>query len=213
MTTKSRTTFKKILSWASTVVTFIIIALAIAVIINVIVAKKQDKPVSFFGVSCAVVLSASMEPEIMTGDLIAFEEYDYESLQVGDIIVFVGGSGFGEREGENIVHKIIAITENGIKTQGVNNGVADTDLVTEDNYVGKYTGFHSAFFGGLVSFLSSWGVPIIIIIVALPFIIKQIIKIIKLSKESGNGEASSEENALQGGLSDEDAPSDDTDKK
>jgi signal peptidase len=153
----------------------------------------QNKPVKFFGYSFAVVLTGSMEPEIMTGDLIIFKSCDASDINVGDDIVFIAGSGFDKLEGQSIVHRVIEVVEDNssssqesksvsFRTQGINNFSADKDVVTESNLLGVCI-YNSAFWGGVFTFFSKYGVIILIALIALPFIVKQIIKIVKLSKD------------------------------
>ena len=157
----------KVFSIICTVLTAIILALTAVIIVNMIVCRAQNKPVSFFGTSFAIVQTNSMEPEI----------------KVGDLIVFVAGEGFDEAiKGQSVVHEAIAITENGITTKGVNNPSADRARVTADNLLGICT-FNSAGWGAFSTFLSKYGIIFIIALIAIPFIVSQIIKIVKLSKQ------------------------------
>lgn len=175
----------KIITVVLSVLTAIIAVLAAAIIINMIVCRVKQKPVTFFGTAFAIVQTDSMEPKIMTGDLIVYRSCKYADIEVGDVIVFVAGNGFSESvRGKSIVHEAIEITADGIRTKGVHNAGADTDLVTEANLLGICTG-NSAFWGDVFTFLNKYGIFLIIAVIALPFIIKQIIKIVKLSK---NGE-------------------------
>jgi hypothetical protein len=100
--------------------------------------------------------------------------------------VFVADSSFGTLEGQNIVHRVIEVVDVsgslGFKTQGINNSSADKEVVTESTLLGECI-YNSAFWGKVFTFLSKYGVVILIAIVALPFIIKQVVKIIKLSKD------------------------------
>ncbi len=176
----------KIISVICTVLTVIIAALTCYVVVSIIIAKTQSKPVNLFGSSFAVVQTDSMEPEIMTGDLIVFRLCDIGEVHEGDNIVFVAGDGFDKNvRGESIVHQAINLTEYGIQTKGVHNDSADRDLVTADNFLGICT-YNSAFLGALFTFLSKYGIFIIIVVIALPFIIKQVIKIVKLAKNGDN---------------------------
>ena len=184
---KGKVPVKKILSVICTVLTVLIVALAAAIIINMIYCRAKNKPVSFFGSSFAIVQTNSMEPYIMTGDLIIFKTCSYKDVKVGDYIVFTAGDGFGKRKGQSIVHAVKEITEDGIITQGLNNSGPDTDLVTSKNLLGICT-YNSAGWGKLFTFISRYGIIFIIALVAVPFIIKQIIKIVKLSKQKDGEE-------------------------
>ncbi len=184
----------KIFSIICTVLTAIFAVLTCYVIISVIVAKVQNKPANLFGSSFSIVMTNSMEPEIMTGDLIVFHICDISEVSEDDNIVFFAGEHFGEMRGQTIVHKAINVTEYGIQTKGVNNPSADVDFVTAENFIGICT-FNSAFLGALFSFISKYGIFLIIFLIALPIIVTQVIKIIKLSKQSNTDgkEAKAEE--------------------
>lgn len=185
----------KVFSIICTVLTAIILALTAVIIVNMIVCRAQNKPVSFFGTSFAIVQTNSMEPEIKVGDLIVYHSCEYSEVEVGDYIVFVAGEGFDEAiKGQSVVHEAIAITENGITTKGVNNPSADRARVTADNLLGICT-FNSAGWGAFFTFLSKYGIILIIALIAIPFIVSQIIKIVKLSKQ--REEEKKAENAIQ----------------
>lgn len=183
---KGKSPVKKAISIICTVLTVIIVAFAVGILINMIVCRAKNKPVSFFGTSFAIVQTNSMEPYIMTGDLIVFKSCSINDVKVGDYIVFVAGDGFSKSiRGQSIVHEVIEITEDGIKTQGKNrvtNPGPDKDLVTAKNFLGKCTS-NSAGWGRFFRFLSKYGIIIIIAIVVVPFVIKQAMKIAKLSKQ------------------------------
>ena len=177
--------------------TVLIVALAAAIIINMIYCRARNKPVSFFGSSFAIVQTNSMEPYIMTGDLIIFKTCSYSDVKVGDYIVFKAGDGFGKLKGQSIVHEVIEITEQGIKTQGKNkitNPGPDKDYVTAKNLLGICT-YNSAGWGKVFTFISRYGIIFIIALVAVPFIAKQIIKIVKLSKQKEGEEVVAVEGA------------------
>lgn len=177
----------KIFSTVCTVLTVILAVLAVAILVNMIVCRAQKRPVSFFGTSFAIVQTESMEPEILKGDLILFKSVKYENLKQGDIIVFVAGDGFGEQmKGQNIVHRVHEITSSGIITKGDNNTSTDKDVVTADNLIGVCTSNSSAW-GKIFSFLGKYGLIFLIAIIALPIIVSQTVKIIKLSKAKNDG--------------------------
>jgi signal peptidase I len=184
---------KKFLSVLGTVLTVIIFILTIFVLINAVVAKVKNRPASFFGYSFAIVVTQSMEPEIMTGDMIIFKSCSYDDVTVGDDIVFIAGESFGQICGQSVVHKVVDIDDSGIQTQGVNsvtNPSPDTDRVTAENLLGICI-YNSTFLGRLFTFFSKFGVVILIALIAIPIIVKQIIKIVKLAKEgNGNGDSS-----------------------
>lgn len=78
--------------------------------------KKNNKAMKFFGNYISVVISGSMEPTIMTDDLIFYKEKD--TYEIDDIIVF-------QFDGSLIVHRIIEDHEDGYVTKGDNNNTDD----------------------------------------------------------------------------------------
>ena len=180
---KGKKSVTKILTAIITALTVIIGVLAVAIIINMVVCRIQNKPVSFFGISLGVVPTSSMEPTIMTGDLIVYRTCNYSDIKEGDIIVFIAGKSFPEFiQGQNVVHRVKEVTEKGLVTKGDNNDGQDGDLVTEDTLRGLCIG-HSAFWGAIFRAFSQYGIFIIIAIIAIPFIVGQIVKVVKLSKQ------------------------------
>ena len=69
-----------------------------------------------FGVGASVVLSGSMEPALSVGDLLIFTEE--ENYEVGDVVVYQSGR-------TPVVHRIIAMDEENVITQGDANNTAD----------------------------------------------------------------------------------------
>ena len=189
--TKSK--IKKIFSVAGTVLTVLLIAFTAYIVVSVIIARVKNTDVSLFGYSFGVVLTNSMEPEISPGDLIIFGHDNIDEVKVGDNIVFKAGDGFSEKiKGQNVVHRVqsIEILPDGsveITTRGINNLNDDEYPVTSENFVGICI-YHSTAWGNFFTFMINYGFIILIVVVALPFIISQIIKIVKLSKSKDEGE-------------------------
>lgn len=69
-----------------------------------------------FGCSCGLVLTESMEPNLPAGSFIIIHEEDF---QENDIITYNHHSGI------SVTHRVIAIDENVVKTQGDANKIAD----------------------------------------------------------------------------------------
>jgi signal peptidase I len=182
---------KRVISIIGSVLAVLIFVFVVYAVINVFVAKKNNKPANFFGYSFAIVLTESMEPEIMTGDLIIFKSCNFDDIQIGDDIVFVAGDGFGEINGQCVVHRVISEENGRLFTQGVNNSVADIDAVTKDNFLGICI-YNSAILGKIFTFFSKYGIILIVAIVLVPFIINQVIKICKLAK---HGDGSDNDNS------------------
>lgn len=88
----------------------------------------------------------SMHPTLENGDLIIIYKVDFESLKVGDIIVF-NSPVYNVR----IVHRIMDIKfiggEKVLITKGDNNRVPDPGYVREEDYIGKYVGIRVPYAG------------------------------------------------------------------
>uniref|UniRef100_UPI003AB12C01 signal peptidase I n=1 Tax=Allofournierella sp. TaxID=1940256 RepID=UPI003AB12C01 len=108
-------------------------------ILNTIIVVNSylhpDKVPDAFGFKPFIVLSGSMEPNIMTGDLVITREVDPAGLQVGDVIAF--------REGQSVItHRIIETQQvdgqRQFVTKGDNNNTQDSRLVPYSAVEGKY---------------------------------------------------------------------------
>ena len=108
-------------------------------LINVTLIVKSytspDKVPDFFGYKPFIVLSGSMEPSIMTGDMVFVKETDPDSLKVGDVIAYKSGSAV-------VTHRIVEVkSENGetrYVTQGDANDAADQGMVKPADVEGIY---------------------------------------------------------------------------
>lgn len=99
--------------------------------------------VGVFPIYPSVIATGSMEPKIMTGDIILVEKItdmeDIKNLNINDVIQF-------QRDGILISHRIIEIRNDEeevilFRTKGDNNSIADSDLVKPQDIKGtiKYT--------------------------------------------------------------------------
>lgn len=122
------------------VVTIIVLVILIPIIFvnGVIIIDSvihPDEVPSFFGWKPFIVLSGSMETEIMTGDLVITREIDPSKLKVDDIVAF-------KKDGYVTTHRIKSISEvDGQKqyiTKGDNNNTEDEGYITDENIEGLY---------------------------------------------------------------------------
>lgn len=122
------------------VVTIIVLVILIPIIFvnGVIIADSvihPDEVPSFFGWKPFIVLSGSMETEIMTGDLVVTKEINTSKLKEGDVIAF-------KKDGYVTTHRIESIEnvdgETRYITKGDNNNVEDEGYVTEDMVEGIF---------------------------------------------------------------------------
>ncbi len=110
-----------------------------------------DEVPSFFGWKPFIILSGSMESEILPGDIAIVQETDVNKLKVGDVIAF-------KSDDIVITHRIAEIKkENGeIKyiTKGDNNSTNDMDPVLQKQVEGIYK-FRIAKLGNLAIFIQT----------------------------------------------------------
>lgn len=136
---------------------------------------NKDEVPDFGGVLPMIVLSPSMEPDILEGDLIFCVTVDPEEIEVGQVISFFDPSGKGTMV---VTHKVDEIIEQDgklyFKTYGINNKNADGTFdkdpkpVPADKLVGRYTGIRLPAVGSFAMFMQT---PAgLILCVALPII-------------------------------------------
>lgn len=121
------------------IVLVVCILLAAFVVVNVTLIVKSyinpNKVPDFFGFKPFIVLSGSMEPEIMAGDLVLTKTIDPKEIKVGDVISF--------QAEDNIVvtHRVTEVkTDGGLSflTKGDANVGQDGSSVTPDKIEGIY---------------------------------------------------------------------------
>jgi len=131
----------------------------------------------FGGYRPFLVQSGSMEPSIMTGDVVVIQSKD--TYVINDVITFKKNSG------QIVTHRIIAV-ENGpekkYSTKGDANRSGDEDVITQEQIIGKVA-LVIPKLGYLVAFSKSGsGLIFLLIIPALIFIFDELIKIKKNAK-------------------------------
>ena len=84
------------------------------------------------GITPTVVLTGSMSPSIPTGSVCFIDtKFPYNKLKVKDVIVY-------KFQRNQVIHRIIKITDQGIETKGDANSFSDRISTTPKNYYGKY---------------------------------------------------------------------------
>ena len=120
-----------------------------------------------FGYGAAVVLSGSMEPTIMTDELIIVTQED--AYQVGDVVVYQSGRIL-------VVHRIVAMDEETVTTRGDANNV-DDEPIPPEHIKGKVVA-HIPHVGAAVRIIKTpWATALLVVAavltVELPFIRKK----------------------------------------
>ena len=117
------------------VISYCLFGVIICLSIFVVTLRFLGESPSIFGYSFYFVLTESMQPEIMAGEIILGETVSPEDLQVGDIITYTGISG--DLRDKIITHKIIEINGDSITTQGVANNIPDP-AITSTQILSRY---------------------------------------------------------------------------
>ena len=172
----------KVISW---IVLIFLILLATILIYYVVTSKiyeikgKKYEPL----VSLYTIISPSMEPNINVYDVVITKKTKAEDIKEGDVITFISSSTLGE--GLTITHRVKSVikTEGDVKfrTQGDNNPIPDSALVTSNNLLGKVV-FTIPFLGYIQFMLQSKsGWLFCLLIPAIIVVVYDVIKVIKLS--------------------------------
>lgn len=174
---------KKILKVIFDVIIWVVIVLAASV--TLITLTSREKGVSqIFGYIPLNIQTGSMEPTIMSGDLIITKAFDKDkdTLKENDVISF-----FSIEQNTTIIktHRIKSVnTINGMTsyvTQGDNNSAEDSQQVAPGDVISVWNGFRIPVLGNVLTFLKTKvGFFICIIIPLAAFFIYQLYKFIML---------------------------------
>lgn len=180
---------KKILNVISTVI-FVLILILTAVMF---LARARGEAPKLFGYRFLRVVTDSMEPEIMVGDVVICKEAEPHTLKRGDTITY--RSQAPGTAGRLITHKIVedpVLLNDGsyrFQTQGIKPGAIPDKPISQDQVVGLVTGksgIITAVYGlfstkaGLLIFL----LPVLLIIGSE---VKTIIRTLKGSDKDAEG--------------------------
>lgn len=114
---------RELISKIVKIVSYCLFGFVICISLFLVAMRFMGENPSIFGYSCYYVLTTSMEPEIMAGDMIIGKSVDPEELQVGDVITYMGETG--SFKDKIVTHKIIEINDDVFVTQGVANDIPD----------------------------------------------------------------------------------------
>ena len=152
--------------------TILCIILIPILIVNVTMIVKgyvnSDKVPTFMGYAPMIVLTDSMYPTILSGDLIIVKTVDAETIREQDVISFFDPDGSGTSV---VTHRVMKVnTEGGLSftTKGDGNNAEDASAVPAANLVGLYqTRIKGA--GNVAMFLQT--TPGLVVCVALPMVL------------------------------------------
>lgn len=150
-----------------------VILIPILVINITLIVKSytnKDEVPKIGGYAPLIVLTGSMEPEIMSGDLIMVKQIDAKDVKEKDVIAFFDPDGNGT---SILTHRVNEIfEENGtlyFKTQGDANDTEDRLPVAEDKLVGVYVNFRISGAGNVAMFMQT--TTGLIVCVAVPLVL------------------------------------------
>jgi len=171
---------------------------------------SEDGIPSVFGKTLQTIESPSMEPVLMTGDLIIgtkLNDEEKQALAVGDIITFRGWDITGDGRADLITHRIeeTVTDESGAVsywTKGDNNPVRDNFPVPQSTVVAKYNGTRFAGVGRFLGFLRTPNGFLLVIVLPLAafFIYELVMFIIKFRRVKNEGKravSAAEEEAIK----------------
>ena len=94
------------------------------------VHKDNPNEAFLLGYKPVYVMTGSMEPTLKVNGLVIIKQIDYDDVKVDDIIMY-------EIDDKMITHRVVEITDEGIRTKGDNNNVQDAYLLQPENIKGK----------------------------------------------------------------------------
>jgi len=190
----SKAVFKliaNILSWTALAILIIIAIFLLYLTISskIYASKGMDYEPKF---SLYTIISPSMEPNLRVYDIIIDQRIDsVNDIKIGDVITFISTSSISSNK--TVTHRVIdiVIDENGnyqYKTKGDNNLSPDSAYAEYSNVIGKVL-FKIPQLGRIQFFLANQGGWLVAVVIpALIIIIKDIMKIVKLTKVNKKAE-------------------------
>ena len=173
---------KKIGNIIGNVISWILMALTVLILIFTAINVKNPGKMNLFGYRIGVVGSESMDPTIKKLDFILYKEADFDSVKDDQIILFTYIGSDERLLGQQIVHRVVDINEDGsLVTKGDNpKATVDEVPVTEDNFLGVYV-WHTSLFG--LGKLRENSMNPIFLLLTLVFIILIISSVVSIYKE------------------------------
>lgn len=126
----------KLLKIIGNIIFYIVLILLVYISFVMIKSVKEDRQPTIMGQKFFTVLTGSMEPTIMVGDLVIAKEVLPEDIKVGDIITFSGND-----KNNTVTHRVKEVINDDGKvryiTQGDANNAQDQEPVESDLVIGK----------------------------------------------------------------------------
>jgi signal peptidase len=180
---------KRILKAALNVLLTLFLLFAVVITVLAFAAQSNSARIPSLGGKCILtVLSPSMEPTIMTGDIIISNKItleDAEKLEANTVVTFSVGDLNGDGIDDVNTHRIVEVTkdDNGkttYVTKGDNNQQPDTDTVSPEQIISVWDGTRIAGAGNVLDYLQHpTGFLLVIVLPLLAFFIYEIIVFVK----------------------------------
>lgn len=126
----------KVLSIIFKIIKVIVYIVLIALLFVIVVQKVTRNNFSIGGVKVFTVVTGSMKPEYVEGDMLISKSVPSSEIKVGDNVVYHGEKG--DMAGKTVTHKVIDIREeNGVvyyKTKGTANQIEDPEIKYDQIY-------------------------------------------------------------------------------
>lgn len=172
---KKKPGWKKVVG---TVLTVLVVLVLVAAVLVVVQTKLSKKPF-IFGYATFFVMSNSMEPTIMTHDVIIVEEInDPSELKKGDIVTFVSEKQ-SDYKGAVVTHRLVSEgVENGYFTTRGDNGLTnfkDDDPTPYKNVIGRYVKTSRVLTFVYTVFTSKYGFLFLVFIPLMILLVVQIV--------------------------------------
>lgn len=113
----------------------------------VLLASKSDIAFKIIGYRGYVVLSESMKPSILAGDVVIVRDANRCNIKENDVVTF-------NQDNEVITHRIKGVLENGYITKGDNNKSEDFEILSREDIIGKVV-LRIPLIGRLIMFISN----------------------------------------------------------
>lgn len=169
--------------------TIFVYLLAAGIILGAILFAADRSPTkSFFGFRYYTVLTDSMKPEFVTGDMVFVKLKNADTINVGDVITFNPSSGSEAYLTHRVTQKIDNYEGSGVtcfRTKGDANNTEDSFLIDEERVIGTVE-FHIPKLGTAVRFVQlRWYfvVPLILLVIVFFHLLK-----VYFSSDSGEDE-------------------------
>ena len=154
------------------------IVLMILSAIAAITLKNQDA--FLFGFKPYIIASESMEPTYQKYAFVLIRNSGYDDVKEGEVIAFKADM----INGQAAFHRVLTITPDGLVTKGDANRVADDQLVTQNNFLGREV-WHTNFTATAFFMLQTpGGILLVLILPLLAVILILAIKIMKMQKKA-----------------------------